>query len=145
MPPSRKVRTQGLLGRQARQLRFEVHMGKIVVAIEWIENHLDAYESSKIYKERMKRWHDKFLTRREFWEGDLVLLFNSRLKLFPGKLLYRWSGPFKELNIYRYRAIEIWTEVMGSFKLNGSKLKHYIAREPLEGKVSSGLPSSPTT
>jgi len=51
------------------------------------EIHLDAYESSRIYKERIKRWHDKFINRREFWEGDLLLLFNSRLKLFPGKLL----------------------------------------------------------
>jgi len=50
------------------------------------EMHLDAYESSRIYKERMKRWHDKFINRREFWESDLVLLFNSTLKLFPRKL-----------------------------------------------------------
>jgi len=53
------------------------------------EIHSDAYESSKIYKEKMKTWHDKHIHRREFQVGDLVLLFNSRLKLFPGKLRSR--------------------------------------------------------
>ncbi|XP_021725669.1 uncharacterized protein K02A2.6-like [Chenopodium quinoa] len=48
------------------------------------ELRLEAYESSKLYKEKTKRWHDKGLIRREFKEGDQVLLFNSRLKLFPG-------------------------------------------------------------
>ena len=46
----------------------------------------DAYESSKIYKERMKWWHDRFINHHEFQEGDLVMLFNSHLKFFPGKL-----------------------------------------------------------
>jgi len=51
-------------------------------------NHLDelrleAYESSKIYKERTKSFHDKKITSKDFKVGDQVLLFNSRLKLFP--------------------------------------------------------------
>ena len=71
------------------------------------EIRLDAYESSKIYKEKTKPWHDRFINCREFQEGDLVLLFNSRLKLFPGKLCSRWSGPFKLLKVYPYRAVEI--------------------------------------
>jgi len=104
------------------------------------EIFLDAYESSRIYKERTKRWHDKFIHRREFRVGDLVLLFNSRLKLFPGKLHSRWSGPFKVL-----KTIEIGTETTSPFKVNGSRLKHYIAGESLEGKVTCVLPdvSSP--
>ena len=82
------------------------------------------------------RWHDKFINRCEFREGDLVLLFNSRLKLFPGKLRSRWLGPFKVLKVYPYGAIEMGNETTGSFKVNGSRLKHYIAGEPLEGKVT---------
>jgi hypothetical protein len=46
-----------------------------------------AYHNSKIYKERVKRWHDKRMKKKEFAPGDKVLLFNSRLKLFKhGKL-----------------------------------------------------------
>ena len=50
------------------------------------EIHLDAYESSKIYKERTKQWRDMFINRHEFREANLVLLHNSHLKLFPSKL-----------------------------------------------------------
>ena len=46
----------------------------------------DSYKNDKIYKDRTKKWHDKQLTRKEFKEGDRVLIFNSRLRLFPSKL-----------------------------------------------------------
>ncbi|XP_073121441.1 uncharacterized protein [Henckelia pumila] len=42
----------------------------------------EAYENSKIYKEQIKKWHDKQIVRREFESGQQALLFNSRLKLF---------------------------------------------------------------
>jgi len=58
------------------------------------ELRLEAYESSRIYKERAKKWHEKNLIKKWFKEADMVLLFNSRLKLFPGKLRSRWLGPF---------------------------------------------------
>ncbi|KAL5560366.1 hypothetical protein UlMin_036577 [Ulmus minor] len=54
----------------------------------------NAYENAKIYKEKTKKWHDRHIQKRDFEEGQQVLLFNSRLKLFPGKLRSRWSGPF---------------------------------------------------
>ena len=53
---------------------------------EW---HEKAYHNSKIYKEKMKRWHDKRIKKKEFTPGDKVLLFNSRVKLFGHRKL--WS------------------------------------------------------
>ena len=53
-----------------------------------------AYERTKIYKEKTKAYHDKRIISRSFEPNDQVLLFNSRLKLFPEKLKSRWSGPF---------------------------------------------------
>nr|GEV77833.1 reverse transcriptase domain-containing protein [Tanacetum cinerariifolium] len=53
-----------------------------------------AYENSLIYKERTKKLHDSKIKNRIFNVGDQVLLFNSRLKIFSGKLKTRWSGPF---------------------------------------------------
>jgi len=70
------------------------------------EIHLDAYESFRIYKERTRQWHDKFINCHEFWHVDVVLLFNPLLKLFPGKLRSQWSSPFKVLKVYPYEAIE---------------------------------------
>ena len=49
-----------------------------------------AYENAKVYKDQMKKWHDKSIMRKEFYEVQLVLLYNSRLKLFPGKLRSKW-------------------------------------------------------
>ena len=46
----------------------------------------DSYENAKIYKEQTKKWHDKHVLRREFKEVDKILIFNSRLKIFLGKL-----------------------------------------------------------
>ncbi|KAK9225734.1 hypothetical protein WN943_010778 [Citrus x changshan-huyou] len=49
--------------------------------LEEIRN--DAYENAKIYKQQMKIFHDKQIMRKSFTPGQKVLLFNSRLHLFP--------------------------------------------------------------
>ncbi|XP_057734276.1 uncharacterized protein LOC130949625 [Arachis stenosperma] len=67
-----------------------------------------AYENAKIYKESTKRWHDQRIARREFTEGQKVLLYNSRLKFFPGKLKSRWSGPFTILKVFPYVMWSSW-------------------------------------
>ncbi|GKD50424.1 reverse transcriptase domain-containing protein, partial [Tanacetum coccineum] len=48
-----------------------------------------AYENSLIYKEKTKKLHDSKIKNRIFNVGDQVLLFNSRLKIFFGKLKSR--------------------------------------------------------
>nr|GEV52214.1 reverse transcriptase domain-containing protein [Tanacetum cinerariifolium] len=53
-----------------------------------------AYENSLIHKEKTKRIHDSKIKNRVFNVGDRVLLYNSRLKIFSGKLKSCWSGPF---------------------------------------------------
>nr|GEV43315.1 reverse transcriptase domain-containing protein [Tanacetum cinerariifolium] len=58
------------------------------------ELHDQAYENSLIYKERTKKLHDSKIKNHIFNVGDQVLLFNSRLKIFSGKLKTCWSGPF---------------------------------------------------
>ncbi|XP_070046184.1 uncharacterized protein [Nicotiana tomentosiformis] len=91
------------------------------------EFHLHAYESATMYKERMKFVHDKKILKREFKSSDLVLLFNSRLKLFPGKLKSKWSGPYKVVNVSPYGAIELESEDgTRTFKVNGQRVKHYL-------------------
>ena len=89
----------------------------------------DAYESAKIYKERTKQWHDRCLIKREFQEGDLVLLYNSRLRLFPGKLKSRWSGPFQVKKVFPHGAVELLNKENETFKVNGQRLKPYFIEE----------------
>ncbi|XP_059292621.1 uncharacterized protein LOC132046093 [Lycium ferocissimum] len=73
------------------------------------EFRLGAYENAKLYKEKTKRWHDKHIQHREFPPGQKVPLFNSRLRLFPGKLKSRWSGLFVITRITSHGAVEIQT------------------------------------
>lgn len=56
---------------------------RIIQINELEELHFEDYENSKRYKERTKSAHDKKLLQREFKEGEKVLLFNSKLRLFP--------------------------------------------------------------
>ena len=53
------------------------------------EIRLQAYENSKMYKEKVRKFHDTQILRKEFFVGQKVLLFNSRLKLITGKLRSR--------------------------------------------------------
>nr|GEW27296.1 reverse transcriptase domain-containing protein [Tanacetum cinerariifolium] len=66
-----------------------------------------AYENSLIFKEKMKRIHDSKIKNRVFNVGDRVLLFNSRLKIFSGKLKTRWSRPFTITKVFPYGTVEL--------------------------------------
>jgi len=60
-----------------------------------------------IYKGKAKVFHDAKFSRKEFQLGEKVLLFNSKLRLFPGKLNTRWLGPFQAVKTYPHGAVEI--------------------------------------
>ena len=78
-------------------------------------------------KKRQKRWHDKHILSRTFNPGQKVLLFNSRLRLFLGKLKSKWSGPFEVVKMTPHGAVELWTTPKDStFLVNGQRLKHYF-------------------
>ena len=68
---------------------------------------MNAYENAKLYKEKTKRWHDKHIKERIFMPGQLVLLYNSRLKIFPGKLKSRWSGPFRVIEQFAHGQVRV--------------------------------------
>ena len=89
----------------------------------------EAYDNARIYKEKTKKWHDQRILRKEFRAGDQVLLFNSRLKLFPGKLKSKWSGPYTVVSSTTFGAVTLRTDVGEEFKVNGQRLKHYLSRE----------------
>nr|GEW24660.1 reverse transcriptase domain-containing protein [Tanacetum cinerariifolium] len=88
-----------------------------------------AYENSLIYKEKSKRLHDSKIKNRVFNIGDRVLLFNSRLKIFFGKLKSHWSGPFTISHVFPYGTIELTQPDGPNFKVNGHRLKHYFGED----------------
>ncbi|GJY48117.1 reverse transcriptase domain-containing protein [Tanacetum coccineum] len=85
-----------------------------------------AYENSLIYKEKTKKIHDSKIKNRVFNVGDRVLLFNSRLKIFSGKLKTRWTGPFTVAQVFPYGTVELSQNDGPNFKVNGHRLKHYF-------------------
>ncbi|XP_070020212.1 uncharacterized protein LOC142180872 [Nicotiana tabacum] len=91
------------------------------------ELRLESYENARIFKEKTKIWHDNLIRQKSFIIGDQVLLYNSRLRLFPGKLKSRWTGPYNVTDVTPYGAIEI-QQINGGekFKVNGHRLKLYF-------------------
>ncbi|KAM6563679.1 hypothetical protein CsatB_023677 [Cannabis sativa] len=101
---------------------------------------LFAYKKAKLYKEKMKKWHDSRIKERVFLKNQQVLLFNSRLKLFLGKLKSRWSGPFTVMEVYPFGAVVVKDEKSGrEFKVNGQRLKYYWGEEVNREKTSISL------
>ncbi|RDX78078.1 Pol polyprotein, partial [Mucuna pruriens] len=81
---------------------------------------LEAYENSRIYKKKVKRFHDQQILRKEFQVSQKVLLFNSR------KLHSRWDGPFVITNVFPYGAIELKDEhTNNTFQVNGHQIKPF--------------------
>ena len=90
----------------------------------------EAYQNAEIYKVKNKAYHDKHINRRSFHVHDKVWLYNSRLRLFPGKLRSRWDGPYEILEVYDNRSVLILDpKTQNSFKVNGHRLKPYIGEE----------------
>ncbi|CAN6459057.1 unnamed protein product [Victoria cruziana] len=102
--------------------------------LEEIRN--DAYESSRIAKEKMKAFHDKRIYQKTFEPGQKVWIYSSRLHLFSGKLRSRWEGPAIVLNVYPNGAMRI-KKGRDKFIVNGQRLKPYIdgAIEPTPEEI----------
>ncbi|XP_049376934.1 uncharacterized protein LOC125841805 [Solanum stenotomum] len=90
------------------------------------EFRLRSYESSAIYKEKITKWHDARILKRDFKVGDWVLLYNSRLRLFPRKLKCKWSGLFRVMRVFTNGGIEVEDHEGLPFKVNNQRLKLYF-------------------
>ncbi|XP_015060511.1 uncharacterized protein LOC107006479 [Solanum pennellii] len=90
------------------------------------ELRLREYESSAIYKEKMKKYNDQKTEKQEFVVEDLVLLFKSRLRLLPGKLKSKWTGPFLITKVFPHGAVELENMEGAKFSINGQSIKIYL-------------------
>ncbi|XP_070010866.1 uncharacterized protein [Nicotiana sylvestris] len=87
-----------------------------------------AYASSSLYKEKIKYLHDKYIWNKKFKVGDLVLLFNSRLRMFSGKLKSKWSGSFEIIGVIPFGALDLKNKNNEIFRVNGHRVKHYLGK-----------------
>ena len=93
--------------------------------------HNKAYENFRIYKDKIKKLHDKHIVKKSFKESHIVLIFNSRLKLFPGKLKSKWPGPYSVISVSPFGAIDLRADDGQEFKVNGQRLNHYLEERPI--------------
>src|SRR3954465_1535521 len=91
-----------------------------------------AYDSATLYKERMKRRHDKHILPTTFVVGQKVLLYNSRLRLFPGKLRSRWTGPYVIQKVYPFGAVDLIHLKDEFSRINRQRIKPYIEGDKKE-------------
>ena len=96
---------------------------------EW---RTQAYENAKLFKEKVKRWHDKRIQKHEFRVGGYVILYNPHFRFFVGKLLSKWEGLYIVEEVYRPGAIKINnSEGTNQKVVNGQRIKHYISGTPI--------------
>ena len=77
------------LCRQLKKVKFDCQVSKekrLLQLIELEELRNEAYDNARIYKDKTKKWQDQRILKKEFKVGELVLLYNSRVKLFPRNL-----------------------------------------------------------
>nr|GEW25679.1 DNA-directed DNA polymerase [Tanacetum cinerariifolium] len=91
---------------------------------------VEAYENSLIYKEKTKRIHDSKIKDHIFNVGDQVLVFNSRFKIFSGKLKTCWTGPFPVTQVFPYGTIELSQTDKPNFKVRNKQEKDKIGTKP---------------
>ncbi|XP_069150347.1 uncharacterized protein [Solanum lycopersicum] len=99
------------------------------------EFRLKAYESSALYKQKTKKYHDLKVEKLEFMVGDLVFLYNSRLHLFLGKLKSKWTGPYLVTQLFPHGAVELETKEGVRSKVNGQRRKIYYGHAESANEV----------
>nr|GEY42743.1 reverse transcriptase domain-containing protein [Tanacetum cinerariifolium] len=92
----------------------------------WALKH---YNFEFLTAEKTKRIYDSKIKDRVFNVGDQVFLFNSRLKIFSGKLKTRWTRPFTIIQVFPYGTIKLSQTNGPNFKVNGHRLKHYFGED----------------
>ena len=102
-----------------KKLNFDIKIAReerLLQLNELEELRNEAYDNARIYKDKTKKWHDQRIMRKEFREGDQVPLFNSRLRLFPGKLKSKWSRPYTVMSSTTFGTITLRTDAGKNLK-----------------------------
>nr|GEX14356.1 reverse transcriptase domain-containing protein [Tanacetum cinerariifolium] len=125
-----------------KHANFDLQTAGDQIKVQLNELRDQAYKNYLIYNEQTKRAHDSKIKDHVFNIDDRVLLFNSRLNIFSGKLKSRWSGPFSISHVFPYGTVELSQPDGPNFKVNGHRLKHYF-REDVPKMVVPDLQTFP--
>ena len=92
----------------------------------WAINKLNM-DLSRAGLKRLKMWHGQLVSCKDFQKGQRVLLYDSKLHIFLGKLKSRWIGPFTIHQVHSNGVVELLnSNSTSSFKVNGHRLKPFV-------------------
>ena len=102
--------------------------GRIDQLIQLEEDHFVAIFHQHIEKDQQKAWHDRHIKKKQFQQGDLVLLYESKFMKHPGKLQMHQLGPYLVNSITSGGAVQMkqLDGVMLPTLVNGSRMKPYM-------------------
>ena len=93
----------------------------------------NAYFNSKIEKDKLKKWHDQLIGRKNFKQGDQVLLYDSKPHLFLRKLKSRWTCPFMVHQVYHKGLVDLFnSKEKKVFNVNGQRMKPYVVQHTVD-------------
>ena len=80
-----------------------------------------------LIQNQWKKWHDKFIKKKQFNIGDWALLFDSWFKNFKGILTTHWMGPYEVVTAFDNGSVKIKTidDSEISFVVNGHRIRLY--------------------
>lgn len=131
MPCASRIRIQSLLGNQIPKLwpvPSDIKKKDTTPLIR--RNNRSSIRILQILKEKVKKYHDQRLMRIKFRPREMVLLFNSIIKLFLGKLRSKCFEPFKIKEIKLYGAVKLEDQVLETnWTINNQILKSHLGGE----------------
>ena len=104
-------------------LVLELQLTKFIVGTFSYKAHFRPHISSN-----GSNWHDRFIKKKVFCEGDWALLYDSRFKRdFKGKLRTRWMGPYLVNKVFDNGTVLLVAinENHASLFANGHRLRLY--------------------
>nr|GEU71107.1 reverse transcriptase domain-containing protein [Tanacetum cinerariifolium] len=122
-------------------LKRKLTEAPILVAPDWDLPFELMCDASDFSIEKTKRLHDSKIKDRVLNVGDQVLFFNSRLKIFSGKLETRWPGPFTITQVFPYGTVELSQTDGPKFKEGKSR----VNEEELEFLTDPGIAEGPVS
>ena len=76
------------------------------------------------------------ISGKNFNKGDQVLLHDSKLNLFPGKLKSRWTGPFIVQQAHPNGSVDLLNPNDDRvIKVNGQRVKPYVVQQTVREKI----------
>ena len=100
---------------------------RLAKILELEEDRFIAGFQQQVQKAREKAWHDRHIKKKQFQQGDLVLLYDSKFMKFLGKFKTHWKGPYIVQKVTDGGAVQLAKlngEILPSM-VNGSRLKKY--------------------